>query len=62
MTKISWYVNSNANIHSCYRETVDLEEVGLQEDWGKMTEEEKEKVIFEDFVSNQMEWGWEEDV
>lgn len=56
MKEIKCWVDSHANIHSCKKFTFEIEE----EEWNRMTEKEKEELIYEQ-VCNYLDWGWEEE-
>ncbi|MDU9355298.1 hypothetical protein PGS10_11660 [Klebsiella sp. 141153] len=57
--KFKVFLDSGANIHSKYEREVDLDELGIEEDWDEMSEEEKNEVMQEIAWEN-MEWGFYE--
>ena len=59
--KIEVWTNSNANIKSENRITVDIDEIGFSEDeWNKLSNEEKDKAILEFCWETEMlSWGWQ---
>lgn len=58
--KFKVYLDSGANIHSCYEETVDLDDIGIDsEEWDEMSDREREEVM-RDIAWGRMEWGFEE--
>ncbi|MGR7403829.1 DUF7167 family protein [Klebsiella aerogenes] len=57
--KFKVFLDSGANIHSEYTREVDLDELGIEEDWDEMSEEEKNEVMQEIAWEN-MEWGFYE--
>lgn len=57
--KFKVFLDSGANIHSMYEREIDLDELGIEEDWDEMSEEEKNEVMQEIAWEN-MEWGFYE--
>ncbi len=56
--KIKVWLDSGANIHSCYKQVIDLEEIGISdEQWGSMTDEQKESEMREIAFENS-DWGF----
>ena len=52
------WCDSGANAQSCRKEVVTLEGVGFsEEEWEKLTEEEKESLMKEIAFEN-LDWGW----
>ena len=53
------YLDSGANIHSCYEQTIDTEEdLGISdEDWDSMSEKSKDEIM-KDIAWERMEWGY----
>lgn len=62
MSKITIWLNSGANIHSCRKQTGTFEEVlGISKDeWDTYTDEEKDATVLE-IVMQYGEWGWREE-
>ena len=59
MTKIKTWLDSGANINSCNRRELDLEEdLGLDlEEWNAMTDNEREELMRE-LVWEDLDWGF----
>lgn len=58
--KFKVYLNSGANIHSCYQTEVDLDDFGIEsEEWDDMSEEEQQETMRE-VAWERADWGWEE--
>jgi hypothetical protein len=55
MKTIKCWLDSGANIHSMYETEFEVED----DEWGAMTEEQKDEVARE-HAWNRMEWGWRE--
>ena len=56
--KVKVWLDSGANIHSCYQQIVDTEELGYSdEEWEDLPEEEKEDVMKE-LAFGRSDWGW----
>lgn len=53
--KIKCWIDSHANIHSCKKLTMDIDE----DDWNSMTDEDRDKTVYE-FVIQEIDWGYEE--
>jgi hypothetical protein len=54
------WLDSGANIHSCYRVKTSLEELNLTaEEFEGMSDDEKEE-MFKDIAFNRSDWGWRE--
>lgn len=53
------YLDSGANIYSCYEQTIDTEEdLGISdEDWDSMSEKSKDEIM-KDIAWERMEWGY----
>lgn len=59
--KIKYWCDSGANIDSCYRDETTAKEQGFTDDeWQKLTEEEKEEVVKE-LALERLDWGWTEE-
>jgi hypothetical protein len=59
--KITFWLNSGANIHSCRKVQRTFYEIGIEEDvWDNMTEDEKEEVAKE-ICFERADWGWSEE-
>ena len=55
---IEYWLDSGANIHSCYTGEVSLEDLGLTgEEWDNMRNKEKDELMFE-LAFEQSEWGY----
>lgn len=55
------WLDSGANIHSCYKTTTSLEALGLtSEEFDEMSESEKEE-MFREIAFTKGCWGWEEE-
>ncbi|EAO0106741.1 hypothetical protein EU727_08810 [Salmonella enterica] len=57
--KFKVFLDSGANIRSKYEREVDLDDLGIEEDWDEMSEEEKNEAMQEIAWEN-MEWGFYE--
>lgn len=58
--KFKVWLDSGANIHSCYDQEITLQEIGVsEEDWQGMTEDEQEEVM-RDIAWSRMDWGYRE--
>ena len=58
--KFKVWLNSGANIHSCRKVEIELDEVGLSdEEFEEMSEEEKDE-MFREIAFQNSDWGWEE--
>lgn len=58
--KFKVWLDSGANIHSCRKLTISLDDIGLSdEDFEGMSEAEKEE-MFRDIAFQNSDWGWEE--
>jgi len=53
------YLDSGANIQSCYEQTIDTEEdLGISdEEWDAMSEKSKDEIM-KDVAWERMEWGY----
>jgi len=57
---IYWWMDSGANIHSCNRGEITLDELGITDDeWNAMSEKEREEVM-RDVAFMQVDWGFSE--
>jgi hypothetical protein len=54
--KIKAWLDSGANIHSCYRTEFEIDKA----EWDAMSEEEKEEEA-KDHAWGRMDWGWKID-
>lgn len=59
--KLEIWLDSGANIHSKYKQIIDLEDVtGItDEEWNEMTEKEQEETI-QPIAFERADWGWKE--
>ncbi len=58
--KFEVWLDSGANIHSCRKQVVSLDEIGYsEEEWDEMDDEQKDEVMREIAFQNS-EWGWTE--
>ena len=59
--KIRVYLDSGANIHSCYERIIDLEnDLGINEsEWAELSEYDKDYMMKE-FAFESSEWGYYE--
>lgn len=54
------WLDSGANIHSCRKVTVTLEQMGLSDkEFDEMDEEEKDE-MFKEYAFERADWGWAE--
>ena len=59
--KITFHCDNGANIHSEYKEDVDLEEFGFTEaEWLALTDEEKNEIV-KDWALERFEYWYRED-
>lgn len=59
--KIKVWLDSGANIHSCFKQTVDLDDLGYpEEEWAEMSDEEKDDAM-RDIAFERSDWGWSEE-
>ncbi len=60
ITKVKFYCDSGANIHSCRDQIFDLEELGYtEEEWEELTLEQKIQEA-EEWANNYLDIGFEE--
>jgi hypothetical protein len=53
-------VASGANVHSCRKEVVDLDDLGIsEEEWEAMTDEQQSQIMY-DVAFGQADWGFTE--
>lgn len=58
--KFMVWLDSGANIHSTREQTINLKDIGIEDDeWDTMTEEEKDKAMKE-VAFDHAEWGYHE--
>ncbi|ACN45441.1 hypothetical protein AZ928_09720 [Salmonella enterica] len=59
--KFKVWLDSGANIHSCYKQEIDIEEyLGIFDDeWDSYSEEAKDEIM-RDIAWEKMDWGFEE--
>ncbi|EAZ0462172.1 hypothetical protein CB017_015885 [Salmonella enterica] len=59
--KYKVWLDSGANIHSCYKQEIDTEEdLGISDDeWDSYSEEAKDEIM-RDVAWEKMDWGFEE--
>jgi hypothetical protein len=58
--KFKTWLDSGANIHSCNRQEIDIEEFGLDNaEWDEMTDEDKTDFMKE-IIFESLDWGYEE--
>lgn len=56
--KFEVWCDSGANIHSCRKEIVTLEDIGCSEDeWAEMSEEAREEIMRE-IAQDRLDWGY----
>jgi hypothetical protein len=54
------WLDSGANVYSCYKRIVSLDELGIEdEEWDSMSEEERESVM-RDIAWDRLDWGFQE--
>ena len=53
MITIKVWLDSGANVHSCYRSELEIDTA----EWDAMSEKEKEEEANE-YAWNRMDWGW----
>lgn len=54
------WCDSGANIQSCRKEVLTLEDLGMtEEQWEELTEDEKESEM-QQIAFNRLDWGWAE--
>lgn len=59
--KVKFWCDSGANIHSCRKETVDLEKWGISDDdWLAMTDKDKDELARE-WAYERLEYGWDDE-
>ena len=54
--KFKVWLDSGANIHSCYEQEIEIDIT--QEELDSMPEKEREE-LFRDYAWDRMDWGWE---
>lgn len=60
MIKLKIWCDSGANIHSCRKETVTVEELGYtDEEWNDLSEQDQEEAA-KDVAFAQLDWGFVE--
>lgn len=58
--KIKYWCDSGANAFSCVSGEITLEELNLsEEEWSNMSEDEKDKLMFE-VACHRLDWGFRE--
>lgn len=58
--KFKVWLDSGANIHSCNKKTVTLDDLGIEEEeWDAMADQEKDEAMRE-VAFSESEWGFEE--
>jgi hypothetical protein len=58
--KFKVWMNSGANIHSCYSQEIELSQLGIADaDWDLMTDDEKEECM-KDVAWERVDWGFRE--
>jgi hypothetical protein len=58
--KLEIYCDSGANIHSCRKTVISLDEMGIDEqEWNEMSEEAKEEAV-KPIAFENLDWGWKE--
>lgn len=56
--RIHYWLDSGANIHSCYEDETTTDELGIPDsEWREMTEEQKDEVMRE-LAWERSDWGW----
>lgn len=54
------WLDSGANIHSCYKQEISLEELGMtDEEWDAMSDEERDEMMRE-IAFDRSDWGYRE--
>lgn len=57
--KIKYWCDSGANIHSCRKGTITLDELGLtDEEWNAMGDDARDEVM-RDIALDRLDWGYE---
>lgn len=60
--KIKWWCDSGANIHSCLRDEITTDDLGISdEEWNEMSEESKIDLMRE-IALDRLDWGFTEEV
>ena len=58
--KFEIWLDSGANIHSCEKTVVTLDDLGLSEnEWNEMDQDEKDENM-RDVAFETLDWGWKE--
>lgn len=58
--KFEIWLDSGANIHSCKKTIVTLDDIGLsEEEWDEMDQDEKDENM-RDVAFETLDWGWKE--
>ncbi|EPA7301008.1 hypothetical protein ACQ43C_000474 [Escherichia coli O9,30:H25] len=58
--KFEIWLDSGANIHSCKKTVVTLDDLGLSEnEWNEMDQDEKDENM-RDVAFETLDWGWKE--
>lgn len=59
--KIKWWCGSGANIHSCLRDEITTDDLGISDDdWRNYSEEVKEEIM-RDIALDRLDWGFTEE-
>lgn len=58
--KFEVWLDSGANIHSKYKITISLDDIGIYDDeWNQMTEDQRDEVM-KDVAFERADWGYRE--
>ncbi|HCC5988998.1 TPA: hypothetical protein M5893_000868 [Enterobacter cloacae] len=58
--KFEIWLDSGANIHSCKKTIMTLDDIGLsEEEWDEMDQDEKDENM-RDVAFETLDWGWKE--
>ena len=55
--KFKVWLNSGANAYSCRKQIVDLDDLGMSEEWDSMSEDEREEALRE-VAFDRADWGF----
>ncbi|WP_395026330.1 hypothetical protein [Comamonas odontotermitis] len=58
--KFKVWLDSGANIHSCRKQIIDLDDIGVDSDeWDEMSDRQKEECM-RDIAFDRLDWGFTE--
>ena len=58
--KFEWFFDSGANVDSCLRGTITLDQLGYSEkEWDSLTDDQQEDIM-RDIAWDKIDWGWYE--